>query len=95
MQKIAGKRGAKCRFVQLAPVNSAIVHLVQAADLLTGATHFAWENKSDASSKKTTREALTHQIESWAGGPLTKGFHSSRHYSLWIWKPRTTRTNAA
>jgi len=88
MKRLAARRRVPCRFVHLSPVNSATLHLMQAADLLTGATWAAWEKKHDAGSKKAARQAVTDQITDWAGGRLTDtSFYSTRYYNLWGWRP--------
>jgi hypothetical protein len=84
MTKLSVRRDVKCRFVHLSPVNSATLHLMQATDLLTGATWSAWEKKQDSGANRAARQAITEQIVTWAGGSLTDtSFHSTRHYSLW------------
>ena len=88
MENLRAAKGTECRFVHLSPVNSATVHLMQATDLLTGATRAAWEKRHDTSGKKAARQAVTEQIVAWAGGDLTDaGFSSTRYYNLWKWRP--------
>jgi hypothetical protein len=57
-----------CELVHLSQVNSATSHLMQATDLLTGATWAAWMNEPEANAKKrAARATLTKHIETWAG----------------------------
>lgn len=88
IERIAVAQGVSCKFDRLSQMNSAGLHLMQAADLLTGATWSAWE-KADGSGKKAeARKALRGLIETWAGGVLTNTtFNSRRYYSLWLWEP--------
>jgi hypothetical protein len=77
-----------CSFKHLSPVNSATLHLLQATDLLTGATRHAWEKDTASEKKEAARRAMTEQVEAWAGNKLTyEYFKSDRYYSLWRWKP--------
>jgi hypothetical protein len=80
-----------CELVHLSQVNSATSHLMQAVDLLTGATWSAWMKEPESSStKRAARAAVTRQVEAWAGGPLTHTeFWSDRYYSLWKFEPRS------
>jgi hypothetical protein len=88
MKRIAVGAGVKCQFVHLSPVNSAGVHLVQAADLLTGATRAAWQNEPATEAKQAARDAVSSVITGWAGADLTHmGFSPSRYYNLWKWRP--------
>jgi uncharacterized protein DUF3800 len=76
-------------YKHLSPVNSATLHLLQATDLITGATRNAWEKDAASEKKEAARQATREQIEDWAGGKLTyEYFKSDRYYSLWRWKPR-------
>jgi hypothetical protein len=82
-------RVAGCGYKHLSPVNSATIHLLQATDLMTGATRHAWEQDAASEKKEAARCAITEQIETWAGDKLTyEYFKSDRYYSLWRWKPR-------
>jgi hypothetical protein len=58
-----------CRYVHLSPVNSATLHLLQATDLLCGATWHAWE-KERASDKKAAKKVGFPHIS--ARVPLVK-----------------------
>lgn len=87
IDNISGRIGQRCRFDHLAPVDSKTLHLVQVADLITGATRYAWEG-SGGGGNEPARAALREQIEEWAGGSLThEGFRSTRFYNLWRWRP--------
>jgi hypothetical protein len=91
MRKFADAKGAECRFEHLSQVNSAMLHLMQATDLLTGATWSAWEKAGGGGKKATPRKAIREQIEEWADGLLTDTrFHSTRYYNLWRWEPAET-----
>jgi hypothetical protein len=81
-----------CELAHLSQVNSATSHLMQAADLLTGATWSAWMKEPESSStKRAARAAVTRQFEMWTGGALTRqDFWSDRYYSLWKFEPRSS-----
>jgi hypothetical protein len=88
MQNVAIRRGVDCTFAHLSPVNSATLHLVQATDLLTGATRSAWEKDPTPGGKQESREALIAQIVEWAGFSLTNTrLARKRYYNLWKWRP--------
>jgi hypothetical protein len=88
MTNLSVRRDTSCRFVHLAPVNSATLHLMQATDLLTGATWSAWDKTEDTGTNADARQAITDQIVAWAGGSLTNTtFNKTRYYSLWKWRP--------
>jgi hypothetical protein len=93
MRNIAGQKGKDCKYVHLSQVNSATLSLMQATDLLTGATWAAWEDAADRNpEREEARRALQEQIEAWAGGKLThEDFHRTRYYSLWRWKPKDAK----
>jgi hypothetical protein len=88
MSNLSLEKGFELRFDHLSQANSAILHLLQAADLLTGATRWAWEGAKGSGKKAEARATLRSQIEDWAGGDLTyEDFAPGRYYSAWRWKP--------
>lgn len=85
LKNISGDRRIPCEFRHLSQVDSRTLHLMQVADLMTGATWHAWEGKGGGSEdKEAARRAIRAQIEEWAGGSLTyEHFRSERYYCLW------------
>lgn len=75
-----------CTFKHLSPINSASLHFAQVADLLTGATRYAWEGPEATSATEEARQALRARIEAWTGESLTnENQWSANNYSLWNW----------
>lgn len=88
MSNLSLEKGFELRFDHLSQANSAILHLLQAADLLTGATRWAWEGAAGSGKKAEARAKVRSQIEEWAGGDLThESFPPGRYYSAWRWSP--------
>jgi hypothetical protein len=97
MRNISGQKRKRCEYTHLSQVNSATLPLMQATDLLTGATWAAWEDDPDRNpEREEARRVLQDQIEAWAGGTLThEGFHRTRYYSLWRWEPKERTSERA
>jgi hypothetical protein len=88
MSNLSLEKGFELRFDHLSQANSAILHLLQAADLMTGATRWAWEGARSSGKKAEARAEVRGQIEEWAGGDLTnENFPPGRYYSAWRWEP--------
>lgn len=61
-----------CQFRTITNASSKVVSLLQAVDLLTGATCAAWTgDRANNHAKQSAREVLTRRIEAWRGAPLT------------------------
>lgn len=94
MEKVARTKGVDCKYAHLSQGNSAVVSLLQAVDLVIGATRAAWAEELDGANSKA-KYAICERIEKWAGVPLLDHGHGwNRHYNL-FWmrfdKSRTTR----
>jgi hypothetical protein len=80
---MANVPGGGCTWRHLSQANSAISHLLQLADMLTGATRYAWE-PGKTSAQSDARDALRDQIEVWAGGSLRRtSLRTDNYYNLW------------
>lgn len=88
MGRISSRKGFDVRFTHLSQADSKILNLMQAADLLTGATCWAWEGGTGSGGRANARRAIRKQIEEWAKGDLTNdSFYAGRYYSAWRWEP--------
>jgi len=78
-----------CAFRHLSSIDSRTLHLTQVADLMAGATRYAWEGEEGKNAKtEAARKAIRNQIEDWAGGSLKyEWFPADRYYCLWRWRP--------
>lgn len=94
MRNVASGKGVKCRYVHLSQGNSAVAHLLQATDLITGATRATWADELDGPQGEA-KQAICKQVEGWADTTLLdfrRGWN--RYYNL-FWmrfdKSRKTR----
>ena len=75
-----------CEFVQITKANSKIVHLLQAFDLLTGATCDAWIGvESGNERKRDARRGAIARVEQWRGRSLTV---QHRRGPMDVWRHR-------
>jgi len=89
LARSARKYGVECSFRHLSHIDSRTLHLTQVADLMTGATGYAWDGEGGGNpEKEAARKAIRRQIEDWAGESLTyEHFPPDRYYCLWRWRP--------
>jgi Protein of unknown function (DUF3800) len=91
MERVALGKGVDCKYLHLSQGNSAAVSLLQAADLLTGATRATWAGETGGPQGAAKRD-LCSQIETWAGTTLldfSRGWN--RYYNLFWMRFDKTR----
>lgn len=80
-----------CEFAQITKASSKVVALLQAVDLVTGATCSAWTEERVANpDKQAARDAITAMLEGWRGAPLTA---ENERGAIDIWRHRWKETS--
>lgn len=87
MRGLARTRRNGCKYVHLSQANSAVTHLMQAVDLLTGATYAAWEKTLEGGQGEARRQ-LCEQVEGWSNARLTnENLGWDHRLNIWRWRP--------